>query len=94
MENNCSKESIREMILKNENIQSFISNPTWYIDVSFMGEPIRITKEDVGVKYYFHLPYSTDVDYSRIGTLNVRHTSSNKASTGVLINTCQHGGFL
>lgn len=67
MENNCSKESIREMIFKNENIQSFISNPTWYIDVYFMGEPIRITKEDVGVKYYFHLPYSTDVDYSRIG---------------------------
>ena len=66
MEINYSKERIREMILKNENIQSFISNPTWCVDIDYMGVPIRITKEDIGSNYYFRLPYSKNVDYSRI----------------------------
>ena len=66
MEDNYSKASIREMILKNENIQSFISDSTWYVDVYYMGEPIQITKEDIGAKYYFRLPYHRGVDYSDI----------------------------
>ena len=66
MENTYSKESIKEMILRNENIQSFISNPTWCVDIYYLGVPIRITKEEIGSDYYFHLPYCEGVDYSKI----------------------------
>lgn len=66
MENTYSKESIREEVLKDKRIQSFISDPTWYVDICYLDQPIRITKEEVGVDYYYMSPLNKDADNSVI----------------------------
>lgn len=57
---------IEKLIVNNPKINSFINNDEGMLPVSYRGEPIYIIKEEIGVQYYFKLPYSEGVCYEKI----------------------------
>ena len=66
MKKENERETVREMIRNNKDVQSFISEPTGSMQIKFRGQPIVVFKEGVGASYYFKLPYSKEVDYRGI----------------------------
>lgn len=61
-----NKLEVKKQIESSDLFNDFISNSNGKLDVTVMGVPIRIYKEEVGASYYYLFPYDEKYNYSDV----------------------------